>query len=142
MSGRRRNHLLWLGPLVTLIGALSYFMVFARFPATRDFPWVNLPLVALGLVLSGVAVWRAFVHRTVWRGRVLGTAVFVFSLLLALAFNLYVFSLSYMLPDPTALTLELEQAPDFTLADHTGGEVRLADLRGRKVVLVFYRGFW
>jgi peroxiredoxin Q/BCP len=30
------------------------------------------------------------------------------------------------------------QAPDFTLADQDGSDVRLADLRGRKVVLYFY----
>ncbi len=31
-----------------------------------------------------------------------------------------------------------ESAPDFTLADQDGGEVSLAALRGRKVVLYFY----
>jgi len=30
------------------------------------------------------------------------------------------------------------QAPGFTLRDHTGNEVSLADFRGRTVVLVFY----
>jgi peroxiredoxin Q/BCP len=29
-------------------------------------------------------------------------------------------------------------APDFTLPAHTGRDVRLADLRGRKAVLLFY----
>jgi peroxiredoxin Q/BCP len=31
-------------------------------------------------------------------------------------------------------------APDFTAQDHTGQEVRLSELRGRPVVLVFYPG--
>ena len=30
------------------------------------------------------------------------------------------------------------QAPDFTLPDQDGSEVRLSDLRGRRVVLYFY----
>ena len=33
-------------------------------------------------------------------------------------------------------------APDFELTDYTGKVVRLSDLRGRNVLLVFYRGFW
>ncbi len=32
-------------------------------------------------------------------------------------------------------------APDFTLTSIDGQEVRLSDYRGRKVVLVFLRGF-
>jgi peroxiredoxin len=32
-------------------------------------------------------------------------------------------------------------APDFELADYTGSPVRLSDLRGRNVLLVFNRGF-
>jgi len=32
-------------------------------------------------------------------------------------------------------------APDFTLADYSGNPMRLSDLRGRNVLLVFNRGF-
>ena len=32
-------------------------------------------------------------------------------------------------------------APDFELADYTGKKVRLSDLRGKDVLLVFNRGF-
>lgn len=36
-----------------------------------------------------------------------------------------------------------DAAPDFSLASHKGGEVRLSDARGASpVVLVFYRGHW
>ena len=31
-----------------------------------------------------------------------------------------------------------DQAPDFDVVDHNGNQVRLSDLRGKKVVLWFY----
>ena len=33
-------------------------------------------------------------------------------------------------------------APDFTLESRTGERTTLSDLRGRRIVLVFYRGHW
>jgi cytochrome oxidase Cu insertion factor (SCO1/SenC/PrrC family) len=35
-----------------------------------------------------------------------------------------------------------ERAPDFTLRDQNGVRVSLAAQKGKKVVLVFYRGYW
>jgi len=35
-----------------------------------------------------------------------------------------------------------DEAPDLTLGEAEGGSVRLAELRGRPVVLIFYRGGW
>jgi cytochrome oxidase Cu insertion factor (SCO1/SenC/PrrC family) len=35
-----------------------------------------------------------------------------------------------------------EQPPDFTLPTHDGRKVSLSGLRGKNVVLVFYRGYW
>ena len=35
-----------------------------------------------------------------------------------------------------------DTAPDFTLLDRHGEPVTLSGLRGRRIVLVFYRGFW
>ncbi len=141
-TARRRNHLIWLGPIVTLVGALSYFMFFARFPALRDIPWLNLPLVWIGLLLSALGVWRAFRKGSPYRGRILGSIGALFSLALALLFNLYIFSLSYQMPEPTEATLSIGTAPDFTLTDQHQNPVSLSAFRGRKVVLTFYRGFW
>ena len=142
MKTRPRNHLLWIGPLLTLVGGLSYFMYFARFPVLRDVPWINLPLVMAGVALSLVAVGRGFSRRAVYRGKVLGSLGLVFSVLLASLFTLYIFVWSYSLPEPSELTLSLGTAPDFTLTDQHGKPVSLQGLRGRKVVLTFYRGHW
>lgn len=35
-----------------------------------------------------------------------------------------------------------ERAPDFALRDQSGQRIKLSAARGRKVVLVFYRGYW
>ena len=139
---RKRNHLIWLGPLVTAAGFFGYFAIFARFPATRDFPWVNLPVVVAGMALSLLAVRRAFSRRSAYRGRVLGSLGLGLSLAVGGFFLVYVFWLSDQLPAPTDTVGVGEIAPDFTLPDAGGDPVRLSDLRGRKVILTFYRGYW
>ena len=35
-----------------------------------------------------------------------------------------------------------DTAPDFTLRDRHGEPATLSELRGRRIVLVFYRGHW
>jgi hypothetical protein len=137
-----RNHLLWIGPLVVFVGAVSYFLVFARYPALRDFPWVNLPLVLLGVLLVAVGVRRTLARDSGVRKKIFGTLALVFSLIIAGLFCFYVFSLSYGMPEPSDLTAKLETAPDFSLADQDGRTVTLSDLRGRNVIIVFYRGHW
>lgn len=130
-----------LGPVLTFVGGVSYFMFFARFPALRDFPWVNLPLVLAGLALSACGAWRAFARPGIL-GKLLGSIGLLVSLGLASLFGWYVFGLSYGLPEPTQASLALRQAPAFALTNHDGAEVRLEEFRGRKVVLTFYRGHW
>jgi hypothetical protein len=130
-----------LGPLVTLAGALTYFTWLVRFPTLRDVPWVNLPVVAAGVALSAAGMVAAL--RAAGRGaRILAVAGFAFSGGLAALFAVYVFGLSYGLPAPTERALTLAGAPRFTLPDHEGRPVSLAALRGRKLVITFYRGHW
>ena len=138
----KRNHWIWIGPLVTFAGVVSYFVLFARFAALRDFPWVNLPLVVLGAVLSVLGMKQALARSPALRGKVLAGAGLVLSLLLTAFFIVYIFWLSYAIPGPSSVALELARAPDFALTSNTGETVRLSDFAGRHVALVFYRGFW
>lgn len=142
-SGKKtRNHAIWLGPLVVFGGAVSYFTFFAQYPALRDTPWINLPLVMLGALIACVGVWRAFTKPSIYRGKVLGTISLAFSLLLAGLFGAYITYISYQLPEPTAVTSQLESAPDFTLNDQEGNPVSLSDFNGKKLIVTFYRGYW
>src|SRR5436309_13250524 len=56
----QRNFLPLAGFLVCLLGFFSYFFVFVRFPVTRDVPWANWLLFAVGLALAGAGIARAF----------------------------------------------------------------------------------
>jgi hypothetical protein len=126
----------WVGVLVTLLGFFSYFFIFARVAPLRDVPWINLPLVVVGLTVS---VWAVRRRRSVWAW--LGLAV---SVVVAGFFVLYVFVISSALPSTEGVVAVGERAPAFALEDHTGTTVSMDELlaAGSHVVLVFYRGFW
>ena len=47
-----------------------------------------------------------------------------------------------ILPKPQSSFVNLQPAPDFTLNDQDGRPFTLSSLRGSRVVLVFYRGYW
>jgi peroxiredoxin len=47
-----------------------------------------------------------------------------------------------VLPRPQVASAEGKLAPDFTLKDQDGKSLRLSLLRGKRVLLVFYRGYW
>jgi hypothetical protein len=144
MSGDRppRNHALWLGPLIAFGGMVSYFEFFARFPTLRDFPWINLPLVLIGIALSLGGFWGAYTRGSRLWVKLAGSFGLALSLLSGGFLIAYVFAISNSLPAESATTTALEQAPDFALEDSEGRVHRLSDYSGSKVVLVFYRGHW
>ena len=47
-----------------------------------------------------------------------------------------------ILPKPQSSFVSLQPAPDFTLNDQDGKPFTLSSLRGSRIVLVFYRGYW
>src|SRR5437763_4773566 len=77
---RRWNWSLWVGFVVVLLGLFSY-EVFVRFPVTRDFPWANLLLFAIGGVLLAIGLFRAYGRPTIYRGKIFGPIVTGLSLL-------------------------------------------------------------
>ena len=148
-GSRRRNALPWVGFLICLFAFGSYIPIFARWPVTRDIPWVNLLLFVGGLIVLFVGWRRPYTTPEVYRGKISGAILGVLSLATLAFFCLATFYFSKKIP-PASQTVRVGQkAPDFALTNSSGATVTLASLltpgSGRPakgVLLVFYRGYW
>jgi hypothetical protein len=151
MNQRRRNWHLWVGFVFCLVGFAS-LPVLARFPATRDVPWVNFLLFGTGLAFLFVGLRRAFGQPQQYRGKIIGPILGAFSVLIVAFFCFVVFYQTRQLPASTGAPKVGEKAPEFVLLDTTNKPVSLSSLLStpfvntqmppRGVVLVFYRGYW
>src|SRR5689334_23885590 len=147
---RRPNAPLWLGFLIVLFAFLSYIPIFVKYPSTRDMPWANFLIFALGFVLLVLGLRRAFGQPTVYRGKITGPILATVSVAALVFFCFTIFSLGKHLPPSTQGPKVGQKAPDFALADTNGHTVSLAALLStsdashptKGVVLVFYRGYW
>ncbi len=138
MNVRSWNWPLWSGLVLSGIAFISYFTLFARWPVTRDFPWVNLLFFVIALALLLVGVRRA-ARKT---GPVIATAAGAGILIF---FALMVFVGFRKLPVANGAPRAGSRAPDFTLLDTNRRPVSLSQLLGsspRGVLLIFYRGYW
>ena len=64
------------------------------------------------------------------------TAIVLFLLLVGLT------ATPQVLPKPQVPSAAGKPAPTFTLQDQQGKMFRLGSLRGHRVLLIFYRGYW
>lgn len=147
---RQRNLLPLAGFLLCVVAFLSYPLFFAGFPATRDVPWANWLLFALGLAMLGVGIARAFRQPERFRGKVAGPVFGVLSLAVLGFFVSMTMVMARQLPESAGAPKVGEKAPDFTLPDSNGRPVRLysrlqqpaGGSPGTWVLLIFYRGYW
>src|SRR5438034_10170776 len=131
---RRWNWPIWLGFIVAVGGLFSYEF-FAQFPITRDFPWANLLLFAIGAALLLVGLFRAFGRPQVYRGKIFGSIFVTISFLLFAFFAYEIFYVLRHVPLSSHAPRVGEKAPEFTLVDPNGRSVALADLlSGSKAV--------
>lgn len=149
------NWPIWAGFLLSLAAFGSYPLLFARFPVTRDVPWVNFLLFSAAAMLLVVGLLRAFSPRALYRGKIVGPILTVTSLAVMGFFVSLVFVQSRRLPSAHGAPRVGQKAPDFTLLDVNRKPVSLSGLLAeaqasssasgkapRSVLLVFYRGYW
>ena len=130
----RRNHSVWIGPLVGLIGFFSYFTVAVRFPDLRDGAVPNLAMVIGG---AAIATWGLLRRRNwkSWFGFAAAGSI-------AFLFCTYIFVLTSHLPSSETAPAIGAAAPPLELPDQTGRMLSLEDFKGQRVLVVFYRGYW
>jgi len=141
---RRRNILAWVGFAIVLLSFLSYVPFFALFPATRDVPWANYLLFAIGAGLLGIGLKRAFSDPEHYRGKIAGSILAALSVLMIGLFLVGVVYFSKQIPGAASALAVNQPAPPFVLADTAGRPVSSSELlkTHRGLVLVFYRGYW
>ncbi|HEX3251360.1 MAG TPA: hypothetical protein VHS05_18140 [Pyrinomonadaceae bacterium] len=152
MTLRRLNWPLWIGFVLTIAAFLTYFFIFVQFPVTRDFPWANLLIFVVALVLLFTGVRRGFAsdrpHPT--RSKIVTSIVATLSVVILGLFVFIIFVEGRWLPASKGAPQVGQRAPDFSLPDTNGTQVSLIDLLStpvngsapRGVLLVFYRGYW
>ena len=156
---RSWNPILWGGFLLLLVGMLSYPLFFLRFPITRDFPWANLLIIALALVMLGAGISRAFRRSDQYRGKISGSILGVLTVLLVGFFLYGIFYATRQLPASHGAPQVGQVAPDFTLPDSQNNQVTLSALvnspfapngssaatasagQTAGTILIFYRGY-
>jgi hypothetical protein len=147
---KRLNWQIWTGFLLSLAAGLSYEFVFVRWPITRDFPWVNLILFAVAMVLLFLGLRRAFKPDKRIVSKIFSSVAGALGVLFFAGFLFGVFVFGRWLPASAGAPQVGQKAPDFTLTDSNNKPVTLAQLLTepvnnkppKAVLLIFYRGYW
>jgi hypothetical protein len=150
MDQRRWNWHLWTGFVVCLTALVSYFFVFARFPATRDVPWVNFLLFGTGIAFLFFGLKHAFGDPQQYRGKIAGPILSLLGLCIVGVFCFLIFYQTRQLPPSAGAPRVGQKALDFVLPDTNNRPVSLSSLLStplanappKAVLLVFYRGYW
>ncbi|HXH40038.1 MAG TPA: hypothetical protein VNN08_15515 [Thermoanaerobaculia bacterium] len=137
---QRFNWPLWTGFALSIAAFVSYFLLFYRFPITRDVPWPSFILFAVAMVLLAAGLRRAAGRKIVaWVVTVLGVVV-------CASFCFAIFIGSKQLPPSGGAPAAGTKAPGFVLLDTNRRPVALAGLLAapgsKGVLLIFYRGYW
>ena len=147
---KRLNWQIWAGFVLSLFAELSYPLLFVRWATTREFPWANLVLFAIALVLLFLGLRRAFKPDKRIVSKIFSSLAAVFGVLLLAGLLFIVFVAGRWLPASAGAPQVGQKAPDFSLTDSNNRPVTLAQLLAepinnqlpKGVLLIFYRGYW
>ena len=147
---KRINWQIWAGFILSLVAGLSYPFVFVRWPITREFPWANLLLFAIAIVLLFLGLRRAFKPDKRIFSKIFSSLAAAFGVFMLAALLFLIFVMGSWLPPSSAAPQVGQKAPDFTLTDSNDKPVTLAQLLTepinnkppKAVLLIFYRGYW
>jgi len=152
---QRWNGPVWLGFPFSLLAFMSYSLVFARFPVTRNVPWVNFLLFGISAALLFLGFRRILRDVQSFLGKIVGSIVIFISVSIFCIFCYVIFHATKQLPASIGAPKIGQKAPQFALRDTQENSVSLATLlytpldqsnpsqRAPKgVLLIFYRGYW
>jgi hypothetical protein len=151
----RWNWPVWLGFLFSLLAFISYSLVFARFPITRNVPWVNFLLCGVSATFLFLGLRRMFSRTQSFLGKIVSSILTFLSVSIFCVFCFVIFHAVKQLPASIrAPKIELK-APQFALRDTRENLVSLSTLLSAPldssnpsqrapegVLLIFYRGHW
>lgn len=157
---RKLNWAIWVGFLISIAAFLSYPTIFVNWETTRDFPWANFVLFAIGDLFIVIGLRRAFAPGRRLPGKIISAAVAMLGALVLAMFIFVAFIAARWLPASANAPQVGQKAPDFTLVDTNNRPVSLAELLTQPiqpestatsagparppkgVLLIFYRGYW
>ena len=155
MRKLRWNWPVWLGFLFSLLAFMSYFLVFARFPVTRNVPWVNFLLFGISAALLFLGFRRILRDVQSFLGKIVGSILIFLSVSIFCVFCYVIFHATKQLPTSIGAPKIGRKAPEFALRDTRENLVSLATLLStpldqsnpsqrapKGVLLIFYRGYW
>jgi amino acid transporter len=155
MRKLRWNWPVWLGFVLSIVAFVSYFLVFARFPVTRNVPWANFLLFGAGAAFLWVGLRRVLGGAQPCRGKIVSSILTLLSVSIVGAFCFVIFHATRQLPTSPGSPKVGQKAPEFALRNTHGNLVSLSSLLStpldplspsqdapKAVLLVFYRGYW
>ena len=155
MRKLRWNWPVWLGFVFSVVAFVSYFLIFARFPVTRNVPWANFLLFGASAAFLWAGLRRALGGAQLFREKIVSSILTLLSVSIFGAFCFVIFHATRQLPTSVGSPKVGQKAPGFALRNTRESLVSLSSLLStpldpssssqkapKGVLLVFYRGYW